>query len=520
MVVIGVVTVVNLQLGYNKFSYKLLCVICSYFKQINSMNSKFIFSAFLIYLFSSACLKKEPMIIFESKTSINKKSDSIITLIFKRRSYINDTIKNISKQFVFKQDLLFYSKKADFRTNNLYPNNFFKNDTIIIKSIKSIILTHGFGYHYTSFYEFKPGNVVNIDYPNDKPFINIEGEDNGRYFNILNKLLNNDKLILDDNSLFFLKNKRYRNSDENKIFLKNYYNIINRKILILDSLLSQRAIPKTIERLYSIDFTNQLNFKNYKNNNLEVKLDLSLPSNRYSLINDVNLLSKPIIVKQKNGSHIDYERQFKTIYDLKKIDFNNKEFLLYYYLNKISEYSSFDKNQFYFNKFSKLFPNSLASEDLKQKLFINQEKVKNETKKIIFANSKNEKFDLDFILDKYFGNVIYIDFWASWCAPCRAEMPDSKKLQEEYKNKKVTFIYVSIDGNKDKWQNASQIEKIPTVNNLLALNYPTALFYKELKLNFIPRYLIYNKIGKLVQINAPSPSSKIIKKQLDIYLQQ
>ena len=55
-------------------------------------------------------------------------------------------------------------------------------------------------------------------------------------------------------------------------------------------------------------------------------------------------------------------------------------------------------------------------------------------------------------LDSFKGKVLVIDFWASWCGPCRAEIPKLKAIYEDFKdNKNVEFLSISIDSDKDAW---------------------------------------------------------------------
>lgn len=82
-------------------------------------------------------------------------------------------------------------------------------------------------------------------------------------------------------------------------------------------------------------------------------------------------------------------------------------------------------------------------------------------------------------------------------------------------------MYVSVDLDFEKWKNASEKEKLyENENNLLALNYPDAIFYRDLQLKSIPRYLIYDKKGKLVHLNAPSPETVEIREELNKYLKE
>lgn len=63
--------------------------------------------------------------------------------------------------------------------------------------------------------------------------------------------------------------------------------------------------------------------------------------------------------------------------------------------------------------------------------------------------------------DSYKGKILVIDFWASWCGPCRAEIPHLKEAYEQFHGKGVEILSVSIDGDDAKWRKAMQEEQMP-----------------------------------------------------------
>ena len=73
-------------------------------------------------------------------------------------------------------------------------------------------------------------------------------------------------------------------------------------------------------------------------------------------------------------------------------------------------------------------------------------------------------------LANYKGQYIFLDFWASWCPPCRAEHPLLRLLQKEYA-KNLTFISISMDTNQASWKNAVNVDQL----TWLQLNDPKSI---------------------------------------------
>jgi|GEM_PF-4591942 len=112
------------------------------------------------------------------------------------------------------------------------------------------------------------------------------------------------------------------------------------------------------------------------------------------------------------------------------------------------------------------------------------------------------------MLDDNKNSVIYIDFWASWCLPCKEEIPSSILLHEKLADKNIAFIYISIDSESliDPWIKASHDFGILKNQYLLSgdINSP---FAKYLSIYGIPKYIIIGGDGKLISKNALRPSN-------------
>ena len=119
-------------------------------------------------------------------------------------------------------------------------------------------------------------------------------------------------------------------------------------------------------------------------------------------------------------------------------------------------------------------------------------------------------------LSDFKGKVVYIDVWATWCGPCKKEIPYMAKLEEEYAgNKNIIFMSVSIDAEKDieKWK-AMVKEKNMKGIQLFAGEHKADIS-DPYKINAIPRFMLVGKDGKMINSNAPRPSSDEIRPVLN-----
>jgi thiol-disulfide isomerase/thioredoxin len=110
-------------------------------------------------------------------------------------------------------------------------------------------------------------------------------------------------------------------------------------------------------------------------------------------------------------------------------------------------------------------------------------------------------------LDDLKGKYVYIDVWATWCGPCKAEIPSLKKIEEEYKHKNINFVSISVDKKKDhdKWLKMVK-EKDLKGYQLFADNDWNSEFVKNYLILGIPRFILIDPEGNIVNSNAPRPS--------------
>lgn len=103
-------------------------------------------------------------------------------------------------------------------------------------------------------------------------------------------------------------------------------------------------------------------------------------------------------------------------------------------------------------------------------------------------------------LKQSLGKVTLIDFWASWCAPCREENPNVVALYNEFHSKGLNIISVSLDNDASKWKEAIAKDKLSwtQVSNLKEMKDPIALQYNVTQ---IPTTFLLDSNGKIVAID-------------------
>jgi thiol-disulfide isomerase/thioredoxin len=110
---------------------------------------------------------------------------------------------------------------------------------------------------------------------------------------------------------------------------------------------------------------------------------------------------------------------------------------------------------------------------------------------------------------------LLLDFWASWCGPCVAEIPDVKKVYEQFGDKNLAVLGVSLDRKKEQWLRSVKKYSLPwpQVSELKGWD---GVLPKSLDIRYIPQYYLVNPQGKFVLMGASIEEVRKYMEELDL----
>jgi thiol-disulfide isomerase/thioredoxin len=116
----------------------------------------------------------------------------------------------------------------------------------------------------------------------------------------------------------------------------------------------------------------------------------------------------------------------------------------------------------------------------------------------------------EFSLSQFKGKYVFIDFWATWCGPCKQEIPFLKKLYEDFEKKNIVIMSISIDQDKKAW------EKMVTAEGFKWYQFHDGnKMSDKFVVRYIPSFILIDKEGKIIDPRAPNPSNPDLRKVLD-----
>lgn len=302
-------------------------------------------------------------------------------------------------------------------------------------------------------------------------------------------------------------------------------NCVNSAIHVIDSLQTMGLISDVTADFYRNKFNNQLlslNILESKVNLDSCKIIMKQISNETNLYPDryPYKLAQVIVDKffVENAPKIKFNnftnRNYCAIYD--KLDRTNffeiryKHHLLERELDGIIHSFSKVTGKKYYDLFINSTSDTILIETVKSKHFSIFTTIEN---RMELLSLDQKKYSFTNVASK--NKLTYFDYWASWCGPCRIEMPHSKRLEEKYREKGVNFIYISIDQDLTAWKRSSQQIGLSNSKSYLLINGNDSAISKKYKISTIPRYMIMDSKGQFINQDAPRPSDPKIRQIFD-----
>lgn len=108
-------------------------------------------------------------------------------------------------------------------------------------------------------------------------------------------------------------------------------------------------------------------------------------------------------------------------------------------------------------------------------------------------------------LQEFEGKYIYLDIWASWCYPCRKEYPFLKELEHVVDPRKIEVVSISIDEQEYRWKGGMNGYGM---NGGVQWWASDTMFVKTFRIDRIPRFILLDKKGNIMQFSMTRPSNE------------
>lgn len=433
-------------------------------------------------------------------------------LIAQKNVTISGTVKNVKGKSVYAQTI----------KNTLKYESFFLDSTKMDKNGKFVLkfnlqspskINLQIGEEYTELYAAQ-GDVINlnVDASNFDKTIKYNGSQKEWNQFIATEILNNTSRF----NYNICKNKE-------EVFLDSLSIFISPKIKNANALIKNESLKEFVLESYDLLELNVKFMYSYyhKNmNKLEQKPELS--KNYYDFVNKIDLNRRTTtnlnLYQQMLGylsnyySREIYEKDTtlnldslnSVIQNTKFVDFD-KELLV---SNEILEtlIYSFDliKADSLWNANQAILVNSMFRNEIEEV----RDKVKKYAKGAIAPAFSFPDMNGKMVsLSDFKGKIVYLDVWASWCGPCRREIPAAKELEKQMHGKDVVFLCVSVDGDEAAWKKIVKEKELTGVHIHSKGDFESEMA-KLYNIRSIPSYMIIDRNGKIWKMGAERPSGK------------
>ncbi len=204
------------------------------------------------------------------------------------------------------------------------------------------------------------------------------------------------------------------------------------------------------------------------------------------------------------GVTIDNRTSFDAIAGA-SLDSMSKRILLRKVLNVLGDIELSDKTTYY-EKYTKITGDSLILKELKSSY---REEYQNEN--LILESPQGQTITLEKVIASCRDSIVYVEFWSAGNAASIKEIDDMAWLRKRFRNRPVAFVAITFDTV--GWRRAIKRYAI-SGQHYVVTNTRASKFVRDLELYEVPRYIIYDKQGEIVNQRAPKPSRVELSKYL------
>jgi len=251
-----------------------------------------------------------------------------------------------------------------------------------------------------------------------------------------------------------------------------------------------------------------MNFISYRNSIISCQTR-KIISYRYlrSISNLARLKSREL---QQIDSTLDYKRAFQIVID-DSLTEKTQEYILasrICWQLKINHYDTLAINKFNNIQADCLSIKSIetSTEKYHEKQSLLGKPLHSSFSETLLADTANNQLSFGQMMDKYKGNIVFLDIWALSCGPCRKTKSYEIQIQQRLSEQPIEFVYITEDSfEPDLWEKIFLTSSTKKNHYRMINNRGSSKLTKFMEINYVPSYMIFDKQGKLVDFMAERP---------------